>query len=43
MLNGLDDLDVSLSMLDKIEAFETARLARRPWVVPHDADEDGCG
>jgi 3-isopropylmalate/(R)-2-methylmalate dehydratase small subunit len=34
LLEGLDDLDVALHLIDAIDAFETAHLARRPWIVP---------
>jgi 3-isopropylmalate/(R)-2-methylmalate dehydratase small subunit len=34
LLEGLDDLDVALRMVDTIENFGATHLARRPWVLP---------
>lgn len=35
MMNGFDDIGVTLSnKQDKIRAFETARLAEKPWLAP---------
>jgi 3-isopropylmalate/(R)-2-methylmalate dehydratase small subunit len=33
LVNGLDDIGLTLRHRDKIEAFEKARLARQPWLV----------
>jgi 3-isopropylmalate/(R)-2-methylmalate dehydratase small subunit len=33
LVNGLDDIGLTLRHKDKIEAFEKARLARQPWLV----------
>ena len=32
LLNGLDDIGLTLRHKDKIEAFEAARLASKPWL-----------
>ena len=32
MLNGLDDIGLTLRYADKIKAFEAERLARHPWL-----------
>ncbi len=32
LLNGLDDIGLTLRHKDKIAAFETERLARKPWL-----------
>src|SRR5690606_7435527 len=34
MLNGLDDIGLTLRHADKIKAFEAARLARHSWLAP---------
>ena len=33
LINGLDDIGLTLRHKDKIAAFETARLATRPWLA----------
>jgi 3-isopropylmalate/(R)-2-methylmalate dehydratase small subunit len=33
LVNGLDDIGLTLRHKDKIEAFEKQRLARQPWLV----------
>jgi 3-isopropylmalate/(R)-2-methylmalate dehydratase small subunit len=33
LLNGFDDIGLTLRHRDKIEAFETKRLAEKPWLV----------
>jgi 3-isopropylmalate/(R)-2-methylmalate dehydratase small subunit len=33
MVNGLDDIGLTLRHKDKIEAFEKRRLAQQPWLV----------
>jgi 3-isopropylmalate/(R)-2-methylmalate dehydratase small subunit len=33
LVNGLDDIGLTLRHKNKIEAFEKARLARQPWLV----------
>jgi 3-isopropylmalate/(R)-2-methylmalate dehydratase small subunit len=33
LVNGLDDIGLTLRHKDKIEAFEEQRLARQPWLV----------
>ncbi len=33
LLNGLDDIGLTLRHADKIRAFETARLAEKPWLA----------
>ncbi len=33
LLNGLDDIGLTLRHKDKIAAFETERLARKPWLA----------
>ena len=33
LLNGLDDIGMTLQKADKIKAFEAGRLARHPWLV----------
>ena len=32
MLNGLDDIGLTLRHADRIRAFEAERLASRPWL-----------
>ncbi len=32
LVRGIDDIDVTLEYLDKIEAFEVQRRARLPWL-----------
>ncbi len=32
LLNGLDDIDLSLQQTDEIRAYETARAKRAPWL-----------
>jgi 3-isopropylmalate/(R)-2-methylmalate dehydratase small subunit len=33
LLNGLDDIGLTLRHADKIKAFETERLAQKPWLA----------
>jgi 3-isopropylmalate/(R)-2-methylmalate dehydratase small subunit len=33
LLNGFDDIGLTLRHKDKIEAFEKKRLAEQPWLV----------
>ena len=33
LINGLDDIGMTLQKADKIKAFEAGRLARHPWLV----------
>ncbi len=33
LINGLDDIGLTLRQSDKIKAFETARLATKPWLA----------
>ena len=33
LLNGFDDIGLTLRHADKIKAFETARLAQKPWLA----------
>ena len=33
LLNGLDDIGLTLRNADKIKAFEAARLAQKPWLA----------
>ena len=33
LLNGLDDIGLTLRHVDKIKAFETERLASKPWLA----------
>ncbi|MFZ9756650.1 MAG: hypothetical protein ACO3BZ_01575, partial [Burkholderiaceae bacterium] len=37
LLNGLDDIGLTLQKADKIKAYEAKRLQDRPWVAtdPH--------
>lgn len=35
LLNGWDDIDLTLSHQDEIEAFQTRDAAARPWLVPN--------
>jgi 3-isopropylmalate/(R)-2-methylmalate dehydratase small subunit len=39
LLNGWDDISLTLRHADKIRAFESERLARMPWLVVVRADE----
>ena len=32
LLRGVDDIDVTLEHLEKIERFEVARRAKQPWL-----------
>jgi 3-isopropylmalate/(R)-2-methylmalate dehydratase small subunit len=32
LLNGFDDIGLTLRYADKIKAFEAERLARKPWL-----------
>jgi len=32
-MNGLDDIGLTLRYADKIKAFETERLAQKPWLA----------
>jgi 3-isopropylmalate/(R)-2-methylmalate dehydratase small subunit len=34
LLEGLDELGLTLAMAPKIDAFEAADRARRPWIYP---------
>ncbi len=34
LLNGFDDIGLTLRHADKIRAFESARLAKMPWLAP---------
>jgi 3-isopropylmalate/(R)-2-methylmalate dehydratase small subunit len=33
LLNGLDDIGLTLRHADKIKAFETQRLSSKPWLA----------
>jgi len=33
LLNGLDDIGITLTHADEIRAFETKRLAEQPWLI----------
>jgi 3-isopropylmalate/(R)-2-methylmalate dehydratase small subunit len=33
LLNGLDDIGLTLRHSDKIKAFETERLTTKPWLA----------
>ena len=33
LINGLDDIGLTLQKRDKIKAFETERLATKPWLA----------
>ena len=33
LINGLDDIGLTLRYKDKIAAFETERLAKKPWLA----------
>ncbi len=33
LINGLDDIGLTLRHKDKIQAFEAERLARKPWLA----------
>jgi len=33
LLNGLDDIGLTLRHADKIKAFESQRLAQKPWLA----------
>jgi 3-isopropylmalate/(R)-2-methylmalate dehydratase small subunit len=33
LLNGLDDIGLTLQHADEIRAFETKRLSEQPWLV----------
>ncbi|MCY1519493.1 3-isopropylmalate dehydratase small subunit 1 [compost metagenome] len=33
LINGLDDIGLTLRHKDKIKAFETERLAQKPWLA----------
>jgi 3-isopropylmalate/(R)-2-methylmalate dehydratase small subunit len=33
LINGLDDIGLTLKHADKIRAFEAARLAAKPWLA----------
>jgi 3-isopropylmalate/(R)-2-methylmalate dehydratase small subunit len=41
LLNGWDDISLTLRHADKIRAFENERLARMPWLAPVRAGEPG--
>jgi len=41
LLNGWDDISLTLRHADKIRAFENERLARMPWLAPVRAGEAG--
>jgi 3-isopropylmalate/(R)-2-methylmalate dehydratase small subunit len=34
LLNGLDDIGLTLRHADKIKAFEAERITRMPWLAP---------
>ncbi len=34
LLNGLDDIGLTLRHADEIRAFEARRLAEKPWLAP---------
>lgn len=38
LLNGLDDIGLTLRQSDKIRAFEAERLAKKPWLARSAAD-----
>lgn len=42
LLNGLDDIGLTLRHADKIRAFEAQRLAEKPWLA-HTAVNQGAG
>jgi 3-isopropylmalate/(R)-2-methylmalate dehydratase small subunit len=33
LLNGFDDIGLTLRQADKIKAFEAQRLAQKPWLA----------
>jgi 3-isopropylmalate/(R)-2-methylmalate dehydratase small subunit len=33
LINGLDDIGLTLKQSDKIAAFETQRLTEKPWLT----------
>ncbi|MEA3394177.1 MAG: 3-isopropylmalate dehydratase small subunit, partial [Pseudomonadota bacterium] len=33
LINGLDDIGLTLRHKDKIQAFEAQRLAQKPWLA----------
>lgn len=35
LINGLNEIDLSLEFADRIAAFETAHRKRFPWLAPH--------
>jgi hypothetical protein len=35
LLNGFDDIGLTLRQADKIRAFEAKRLATKPWLAPY--------
>jgi len=37
LVNGLDDIGLTLRHADKIRAFEAERLARMPWLAKQQA------
>jgi 3-isopropylmalate/(R)-2-methylmalate dehydratase small subunit len=39
LLNGWDDIGLTLRHADKIRAYETARLAAKPWLAPQPGAE----
>ena len=41
LLNGWDDISLTLRHADKIRAFESQRLARMPWLAPVRAGDRG--
>jgi 3-isopropylmalate/(R)-2-methylmalate dehydratase small subunit len=43
LLNGWDDIDLTLRHADKIRAFEEQRLARLPWLAPSGGPAAGSG
>jgi 3-isopropylmalate/(R)-2-methylmalate dehydratase small subunit len=34
LLNGFDDIGLTLRHADKIKAFEAERLTKKPWLAP---------
>jgi len=43
LLNGWDDIGLTLRQADRIRAFESARLARMPWLAGSPAAPGGAG
>lgn len=42
LLNGWDDIGLTLRHADKIRAFEAQRLARLPWLANAMAGDEGA-